>query len=226
MLTLQALWSVSKEAFWLWPCWILLELCCPLPTSRGMTQTPQTRRRRRRGGAGRPPLRHHRRVQNPSLQCCARRSRPRWWPCPPTPASTNTTSQSPPSCWGRTWCRWPELTASPVSVLMGTSWLWGIVYDSFYFQNISRNNVRSICVARFLVWNDASASCDPSLPSLRPLLDVNYLPLTDMRIARTFSFSNLGQALYLTSATEIQRITYSQETCDNLQVSEWLVGNV
>ncbi|XP_044022100.1 syntaxin-binding protein 5 isoform X12 [Siniperca chuatsi] len=56
-----------------------------------------------------------------------------------------------------------------------------------------------------------------SLPSLRPLLDVNYLPLTDMRIARTFCFSNLGQALYLISATEIQRITYSQETCDNLQ---------
>uniref|UniRef100_UPI0037E8812E syntaxin-binding protein 5 isoform X3 n=1 Tax=Semicossyphus pulcher TaxID=241346 RepID=UPI0037E8812E len=56
-----------------------------------------------------------------------------------------------------------------------------------------------------------------SLPSLRPLLDVNYLPLTDMRIARTFGFSNLGQALYLTSPTEIQRITYSQETCDNLQ---------
>ncbi|XP_068194580.1 syntaxin-binding protein 5 isoform X7 [Antennarius striatus] len=56
-----------------------------------------------------------------------------------------------------------------------------------------------------------------SLPSLRPLLDMNYLPLTDMRIARTFCFSNVGQALYLTSATEIQRITYSQETCDNLQ---------
>uniref|UniRef100_A0A8C1QTG7 Syntaxin-binding protein 5-like n=1 Tax=Cyprinus carpio TaxID=7962 RepID=A0A8C1QTG7_CYPCA len=57
-----------------------------------------------------------------------------------------------------------------------------------------------------------------SLPSLRPLLDVNYLPLTDMRIARTFCFSNQGQALYLTSPTEIQRITYNQETCDNLQV--------
>ncbi|PWA29606.1 hypothetical protein CCH79_00007925, partial [Gambusia affinis] len=56
-----------------------------------------------------------------------------------------------------------------------------------------------------------------SLPSLRPLLDFNYLPLTDMRIARTFCFSNLGQALYMTSPTEIQRITYSQETCDNLQ---------
>ncbi|XP_048062857.1 syntaxin-binding protein 5a isoform X2 [Megalobrama amblycephala] len=56
-----------------------------------------------------------------------------------------------------------------------------------------------------------------SLPGLRPLLDVNYLPLTDMRIARTFCFSNLGQALYLTSPTEIQRITYSQEVCENLQ---------
>ncbi|XP_067098834.1 syntaxin-binding protein 5-like isoform X7 [Osmerus mordax] len=56
-----------------------------------------------------------------------------------------------------------------------------------------------------------------SLPSLRPLLDVNYLPLTDMRIARTFCFSNLGQALYMNSSMEIQRITYIQETCDNLQ---------
>ncbi|XP_051731632.1 syntaxin-binding protein 5a isoform X3 [Ctenopharyngodon idella] len=56
-----------------------------------------------------------------------------------------------------------------------------------------------------------------SLPGLRPLLDVNYLPLTNMRIARTFCFSNLGQALYLTSPTEIQRITYSQEVCENLQ---------
>ncbi|XP_033966127.1 syntaxin-binding protein 5-like isoform X7 [Pseudochaenichthys georgianus] len=56
-----------------------------------------------------------------------------------------------------------------------------------------------------------------SLPSLRPLMDVNYLPLTDMRIARTFCFTNGGQALYLSSPTEIQRITYSQEMCDNLQ---------
>ncbi|XP_075053566.1 syntaxin-binding protein 5-like isoform X6 [Mixophyes fleayi] len=56
-----------------------------------------------------------------------------------------------------------------------------------------------------------------SLPSLRPLLDVNYLPLTDMRIARTFCFTNGGQALYLCSPSEIQRITYSQEMCDSLQ---------
>uniref|UniRef100_A0A7M4E5Z8 Syntaxin-binding protein 5-like n=1 Tax=Crocodylus porosus TaxID=8502 RepID=A0A7M4E5Z8_CROPO len=56
-----------------------------------------------------------------------------------------------------------------------------------------------------------------SLPSLRPMLDVNYLPVTDMRIARTFCFTNEGQALYLSSPTEIQRLTYSQEMCDNLQ---------
>ncbi|XP_063812916.1 syntaxin-binding protein 5-like isoform X3 [Pseudophryne corroboree] len=56
-----------------------------------------------------------------------------------------------------------------------------------------------------------------SLPSLRPLLDVNYLPLTDMRIARTFCFTNGGQALYLCSPSEIQRITYSQVMCDSLQ---------
>lgn len=57
-----------------------------------------------------------------------------------------------------------------------------------------------------------------SVPGLRPLVDVNYLPLTDMRIARTFCFTNLGQAMYLCSPTEIQRITYSQDTCENLQV--------
>uniref|UniRef100_S4RZ55 V-SNARE coiled-coil homology domain-containing protein n=1 Tax=Petromyzon marinus TaxID=7757 RepID=S4RZ55_PETMA len=56
-----------------------------------------------------------------------------------------------------------------------------------------------------------------SLPSLRPLLDVNFLPLADLRAARTFCFSNGGQALYLCSPTEIQRITYSQEMCESLQ---------
>ncbi|KAI4801776.1 hypothetical protein KUCAC02_019647, partial [Chaenocephalus aceratus] len=56
-----------------------------------------------------------------------------------------------------------------------------------------------------------------SVPGLRPLMDVNYLPLTDMRIARTFCFTNLGQAMYLCSPTEVQRITYSQDTCENLQ---------
>ncbi|XP_074550780.1 syntaxin-binding protein 5-like isoform X5 [Halichoeres trimaculatus] len=72
----------------------------------------------------------------------------------------------------------------------------------------------SVCLACFCANGHVMTL---SLPSLRPLMDVSYLPLTDMRIARTFCFTNGGQALYLSSPTEIQRITYSQEMCDNLQ---------
>ncbi|KAM6934826.1 syntaxin-binding protein 5-like isoform 5-T5 [Xenentodon cancila] len=72
----------------------------------------------------------------------------------------------------------------------------------------------SVCLACFCANGHVMTL---SLPSLRPLMDINYLPLTDMRIARTFFFTNGGQALYLSSPTEIQRITYSQEMCDNLQ---------
>lgn len=72
----------------------------------------------------------------------------------------------------------------------------------------------SVCLACFCANGHIMAF---SLPSLRPLLDVYYLPLTNMRIARTFCFTNNGQALYLVSPTEIQRLTYSQETCENLQ---------
>ncbi|XP_047588176.1 syntaxin-binding protein 5 isoform X6 [Lutra lutra] len=72
----------------------------------------------------------------------------------------------------------------------------------------------SICLACFCANGHIMTF---SLPSLRPLLDVYYLPLTNMRIARTFCFANNGQALYLVSPTEIQRLTYSQETCENLQ---------
>ncbi|KAM8788993.1 syntaxin-binding protein 5 isoform 6-T6 [Rhynchonycteris naso] len=72
----------------------------------------------------------------------------------------------------------------------------------------------SICLACFCANGHIMTF---SLPSLRPLLDMYYLPLTNMRIARTFCFTNNGQALYLVSPTEIQRLTYSQETCENLQ---------
>ncbi|MGH0148054.1 UNVERIFIED_CONTAM: hypothetical protein FKN15_029228 [Acipenser sinensis] len=77
---------------------------------------------------------------------------------------------------------------------------------------VQMNN--SICLACFCANGHIMTL---SLPSLRPLLDVNYLPLTDMRIARTFCFTNNGQALYLVSPTEMQRITYSQDMCENLQ---------
>uniref|UniRef100_A0A8K9VCE5 Syntaxin-binding protein 5-like n=1 Tax=Oncorhynchus mykiss TaxID=8022 RepID=A0A8K9VCE5_ONCMY len=72
----------------------------------------------------------------------------------------------------------------------------------------------SVCLACFCANGHVMTL---SLPSLRLLMDTNYFPLTDMRIARTFVFTNGGQALYLSSPTEIQRIAYSQEMTDNLQ---------
>ncbi|XP_069462935.1 syntaxin-binding protein 5 isoform X6 [Ambystoma mexicanum] len=89
-----------------------------------------------------------------------------------------------------------------------------ITETSFVLRGDIVTMSNSLCLACFCANGHIMAF---SLPSLRPLLDVNYLPLTNMRIARTFCFTNNGQALYLVSPTEIQRITYSQETCENLQ---------
>uniref|UniRef100_A0A8B9GF27 Syntaxin-binding protein 5 n=1 Tax=Amazona collaria TaxID=241587 RepID=A0A8B9GF27_9PSIT len=93
--------------------------------------------------------------------------------------------------------------------------------NCIYKQNITETSFvlrgdivslsNSICLACFCFNNNLN------IKSLLPLLDVYYLPLTNMRIARTFCFTNNGQALYLVSPTEIQRLTYSQETCENLQ---------
>lgn len=55
-----------------------------------------------------------------------------------------------------------------------------------------------------------------SLPSLRPLVDVDFLPLTDLRIAKTLCFSNRGHGLYLSSPTEIQKFSVSSEFCGEL----------
>ncbi|KAK7471573.1 hypothetical protein BaRGS_00035801 [Batillaria attramentaria] len=55
-----------------------------------------------------------------------------------------------------------------------------------------------------------------SLPSLKPLYDEDFLPLTDYRVARTFCFSNSGHALFLCSPTEVQKITYSADIAENL----------
>ncbi|XP_035031311.1 syntaxin-binding protein 5-like isoform X5 [Hippoglossus stenolepis] len=89
-----------------------------------------------------------------------------------------------------------------------------ITESSFVLRADVVSACNSVCLACFCANGHVMTL---SLPSLRPLMDVNYLPLTDMRIARTFCFTNGGQALYLSSPTEIQRITYSQEMCDNLQ---------
>ncbi|XP_058805117.1 syntaxin-binding protein 5 isoform X2 [Phymastichus coffea] len=83
-----------------------------------------------------------------------------------------------------------------------------------------------------------------SLPSLRPLIDVDFVPVADLsfqttkhgivdpmlsiwghqlfvngdtdQISRTFSFSNRGHGLYLSSPTEIQKFTVSSEFCAEL----------
>ncbi|XP_075228218.1 syntaxin-binding protein tomosyn [Lycorma delicatula] len=83
-----------------------------------------------------------------------------------------------------------------------------------------------------------------SLPSLRPLIDVFFLPLADLsfqtrkqgivdpmlsiwgqqmfvnedtdQIARTFCFSNRGHGLYLCSPTEVQKFSVSAEFCSSL----------
>ncbi|XP_041353859.1 syntaxin-binding protein 5-like isoform X4 [Gigantopelta aegis] len=55
-----------------------------------------------------------------------------------------------------------------------------------------------------------------SLPSLKPLCDVTFLPLTDYRMARTFNFSNNGHAMFLCSPTELQKITYSADISETL----------
>ncbi|CAN9497918.1 unnamed protein product [Ophioblennius macclurei] len=89
-----------------------------------------------------------------------------------------------------------------------------ITESSFVLRADVVSVCNSVCLACFCANGHVMTL---SLPSLRPLMDVNYLPLTDMRIARTFCFTNGGQALYLSSPTEVQRITYSQEMCDNLQ---------
>nr|XP_015840149.1 PREDICTED: syntaxin-binding protein 5 isoform X8 [Tribolium castaneum] len=84
-----------------------------------------------------------------------------------------------------------------------------------------------------------------SLPSLRPLIDIDFLPLSELsfqtqsnkgivdpmlsiwgqqlivnedtdQIARTFCFSNRGHGLYLASPSEIQKFTLCTEFCSNL----------
>ncbi|CAL7951264.1 unnamed protein product [Xylocopa violacea] len=55
-----------------------------------------------------------------------------------------------------------------------------------------------------------------SLPSLRPLIDVDFLPLIDLRIAKTICLSNRGHGLYLSSPTEIQKFSVSSQFCGEL----------
>ncbi|XP_069133326.1 syntaxin-binding protein 5-like isoform X4 [Argopecten irradians] len=71
----------------------------------------------------------------------------------------------------------------------------------------------SVCLACYIANGHITVF---SLPSLKPLLDMDFLPLTDLRIARTFGFSSNGHACYLCSPTEIQKLSFSADISDNL----------
>ncbi|XP_055333757.1 syntaxin-binding protein 5-like [Paramacrobiotus metropolitanus] len=51
-----------------------------------------------------------------------------------------------------------------------------------------------------------------SLPTLKPLLDVNVSQPNDLRMARTLSFSEHGNAVYLVTKSELQKVTFAAET--------------
>ncbi|XP_066993628.2 syntaxin-binding protein 5 isoform X1 [Anabrus simplex] len=72
----------------------------------------------------------------------------------------------------------------------------------------------SVCLVCYISSGHVTAY---SLPSLRPLIDIEFLPLADLRIARTFCFSNRGHGLYLCSPSEVQKFTVSSEFCLSLQ---------
>ncbi|CAH8438141.1 unnamed protein product [Dicrocoelium dendriticum] len=55
-----------------------------------------------------------------------------------------------------------------------------------------------------------------SLPSLRMLMDVDYLPYTDS-VANSFTFGQYGLAAYMTSPSELLKITWSTDMCANLK---------
>uniref|UniRef100_A0A1B6CQ53 V-SNARE coiled-coil homology domain-containing protein n=1 Tax=Clastoptera arizonana TaxID=38151 RepID=A0A1B6CQ53_9HEMI len=99
----------------------------------------------------------------------------------------------------------------------------------------------SVCLVCYISNGHVTAY---SLPSLRPLIDVEFLPLADLsfqtrkqgivdpmlsiwgqqmfvnedtdQIARTFCFSNRGHGLYLSSPTEVQKFTVSADFCSSL----------
>ncbi|XP_055681171.1 syntaxin-binding protein 5 isoform X13 [Lutzomyia longipalpis] len=68
----------------------------------------------------------------------------------------------------------------------------------------------SVCLVCYLSTGHLMAF---SLPSLRPLMDVDFLPLADLRISKTFCFSNKGHGLYLATPTELQKFTLCVDFC-------------
>ncbi|GAA50460.1 syntaxin binding protein 5, partial [Clonorchis sinensis] len=55
-----------------------------------------------------------------------------------------------------------------------------------------------------------------SLPSLRMLMDVDYLPCTEC-VSHSFAFGQHGQAVYMSSPSELVKITWAADLCANLK---------
>ncbi|CAH2046676.1 unnamed protein product, partial [Iphiclides podalirius] len=88
-----------------------------------------------------------------------------------------------------------------------------IVETDFVVKSETVSLKDSVCLVNYLSTGHLVAY---SLPSLRPLVDVDFLPLSELRIAKTFCFSNRGHGLYLASPTEIQKFTIDAEFCQQL----------
>ncbi|XP_013166003.1 PREDICTED: syntaxin-binding protein 5 isoform X2 [Papilio xuthus] len=122
-----------------------------------------------------------------------------------------------------------------------------IVETDFVVKSETVSLKDSVCLVNYLSTGHLVAY---SLPSLRPLVDVDFLPLSELsfqtqskqrgivdpmlsiwgqqlivnedtdQIAKTFCFSNRGHGLYLASPTEIQKFTIDTEFCH--QINEML----
>ncbi|CAH2046680.1 unnamed protein product, partial [Iphiclides podalirius] len=118
-----------------------------------------------------------------------------------------------------------------------------IVETDFVVKSETVSLKDSVCLVNYLSTGHLVAY---SLPSLRPLVDVDFLPLSELsfqtqskqrgivdpmlsiwgqqlivnedtdQIAKTFCFSNRGHGLYLASPTEIQKFTIDAEFCQQL----------
>ncbi|XP_068617492.1 syntaxin-binding protein 5 isoform X3 [Battus philenor] len=118
-----------------------------------------------------------------------------------------------------------------------------IVETDFVVKSETVSLKDSVCLVNYLSTGHLVAY---SLPSLRPLVDVDFLPLSELsfqtqskqrgivdpmlsiwgqqlivnedtdQIAKTFCFSNRGHGLYLASPTEIQKFTIDTEFCQQL----------
>ncbi|KAJ6215817.1 hypothetical protein RDWZM_010317 [Blomia tropicalis] len=86
--------------------------------------------------------------------------------------------------------------------------------DVVYMKNQGESRDQTaLCLACYLGTGNIVVY---SLPSLRQLIDVDFVPLTDVRIARTIFFSANGHAMYMSSPSEVTKFTISSSIMETL----------